>query len=329
MYQGRSSCVADNDRMLPGDLQPARQRDQIRPAGRKRPRLRDVPRQGFRRRLRSLTTVREFRRNPRNGYSSGFIGSTRRVPASKEAPGSASRSSSTSSRPTEARFALRAHGVRGRGSSSPSRPRLRSFKSPIQTRPRRHRAVVRRTPLLACYRFLARLEAMKAAIVAQRGQSPIYGEFRTPEPSPGKRLVRVRASSISHLTRGRASGAHYSSDGTPPFVPGVDGAGIREDGRRGYFLMPESPFGAMAEMTLVDDRHWIDLPDTVTEEQAAAMAIPGMSSWGRFARAGGAPCRRNGSGQRGNRFFGPSGHPDLKTPGRKARCCHGPKSPGF
>jgi NADPH:quinone reductase-like Zn-dependent oxidoreductase len=120
---------------------------------------------------------------------------------------------------------------------------------------------------------------MKAAVVTQAGQPPAYGDFRDPEPAPGRSLIRVRASAISHLARGRASGEHYSSDQTPPFVAGVDGAGRLEDGRRVYFLLPEAPFGAMAELTLVDDRHWFALPDGLSEEAAAAMGIPGMSSW--------------------------------------------------
>jgi NADPH:quinone reductase-like Zn-dependent oxidoreductase len=120
---------------------------------------------------------------------------------------------------------------------------------------------------------------MKAAIVVERGHAPVYGDFRDPLPAPGKSLIRVTAASISHVTKNRASGAHYSSDDAPPFIPGIDGTGIVEDGRRVYFILPEKPYGAMAEFCIVDDRQQFTLPDGLSEDSAAAMAIPGMSSW--------------------------------------------------
>jgi NADPH:quinone reductase-like Zn-dependent oxidoreductase len=120
---------------------------------------------------------------------------------------------------------------------------------------------------------------MKAAIVVEAGQPPVYGDFRDPVSAPGQSLIRVSASSISHVTKARASGTHYSSEGALPFVPGIDGTGIAEDGRRVYFLLPEKPFGGMAEFCVVDDRRWFAIPDSLSEDSAAAMAIPGMSSW--------------------------------------------------
>jgi NADPH:quinone reductase-like Zn-dependent oxidoreductase len=120
---------------------------------------------------------------------------------------------------------------------------------------------------------------MKAAIVVEAGQPPVFGDFKDPSPAPGRSVVRVTSASISHVTRSRASGAHYSSDGGLPFIPGLDGTGIAEDGQRVYFLLPEKPYGAMAEWCLVDDRHRFAIPDSLSEVAAAAMAIPGMSSW--------------------------------------------------
>jgi NADPH:quinone reductase-like Zn-dependent oxidoreductase len=120
---------------------------------------------------------------------------------------------------------------------------------------------------------------MKAALVAEAGQAPVYGEFKDPVAAPGKRIIRVAAASISHLTRGRASGSHYSASGELPFIAGIDGAGVADDGRRYYFILPEKPFGAMAERCIVDEGHCIAIPDALSDDEAAAMAIPGMSSW--------------------------------------------------
>jgi NADPH:quinone reductase-like Zn-dependent oxidoreductase len=120
---------------------------------------------------------------------------------------------------------------------------------------------------------------MKAAIVVEAGRVPVYGDFKDPTPASGKSVIRVTAAAISHLTKGRAAGAHYSADAQPPFVPGVDGVGITDGGTRVYFVLPQAPFGAMAQRTLVDDHNLFAIPDELSDVVAAAIANPGMSSW--------------------------------------------------
>ena len=123
---------------------------------------------------------------------------------------------------------------------------------------------------------------MKAAIVQGAGQVPVYAEFAEPVAQSGELLVVVSAAALSQLTRGRASGQHYSSKGEYPFVAGVDGVGRAEDGGRVYFVLPRAPFGAMAERTVVAAEHCIALPHELDDVTAAAMANPGMSSWAAF-----------------------------------------------
>lgn len=120
---------------------------------------------------------------------------------------------------------------------------------------------------------------MKAAVVNGRGQKPRYAEFAEPVSQQGKELISVRASALSNLTKGRASGDHYSADGIFPAVAGVDGVGVTADGRRVYFVLPEAPNGAMAEKTVVASRQCIDLPAEIDDVKAAAIANPGMSAW--------------------------------------------------
>ena len=120
---------------------------------------------------------------------------------------------------------------------------------------------------------------MKAAIIIQRDQAPVYDHFKDPLPAIGKHMVHVQASSISQITKARASATHYSSDNEVPFIPGFDGVGTLEDGTRVYFLLPDNPFGGMAELSSVDHKHCIQIPETLSPGIAAAMAIPGMSSW--------------------------------------------------
>src|SRR5580704_9304926 len=120
---------------------------------------------------------------------------------------------------------------------------------------------------------------MKAAIVTAAGKAPVYGDFDTPIAKTGEELIAVRASALSQFSKSRASGSHYSSDGAFPAIAGSDGVGVTRDGRRVYFVLPEAPFGALAELCPVSSRRCVELPDSVDDITAAAIANPGMSAW--------------------------------------------------
>jgi NADPH:quinone reductase-like Zn-dependent oxidoreductase len=120
---------------------------------------------------------------------------------------------------------------------------------------------------------------MKAAVVAAKGKTPVYGDFDAPIAKAGEELISVRASALSPFSKSRASGAHYSSDGDFPAVAGSDGVGVTADGRRVYFVLPEAPFGALAEICLVRSDRCVELPDSLDDVTAAAIANPGMSAW--------------------------------------------------
>jgi NADPH:quinone reductase-like Zn-dependent oxidoreductase len=118
---------------------------------------------------------------------------------------------------------------------------------------------------------------MKAAVVLEAGQAPRYMDFADPVQQPDKQIIRVTASALSHVTKSRASGTYYSSQGDLPFMPGIDGTCISEAGERVYFILPEHPYGGMAEFCRVVDEHCIALPTGLDDKLAAALAIPGMS----------------------------------------------------
>ncbi len=120
---------------------------------------------------------------------------------------------------------------------------------------------------------------MRAAIVTAAGNSPIFGEFNEPAATPGMELITVSASALSQFSRSRSAGAHYSSQGLFPVVAGADGVGRTEDGRRMYFVLPEAPFGALAERCLVRAQQCVPVPDGLDDVTAAALANPGMSAW--------------------------------------------------
>jgi NADPH:quinone reductase-like Zn-dependent oxidoreductase len=123
---------------------------------------------------------------------------------------------------------------------------------------------------------------MKAAIVRARGQIPVYGDFSEPIPSPGENRVTVTAAAISHVTRSRASGTHYSASNLFPFVVGIDGVGRLDDESRVYFVLPRAPYGGMSERTVVPSAQCLAIPDGLDDVTAAAIANPGASSWAAY-----------------------------------------------
>ncbi|HBS5676524.1 quinone oxidoreductase family protein [Klebsiella sp. 141240] len=120
---------------------------------------------------------------------------------------------------------------------------------------------------------------MKAAVVFDLNEGPVWADFSEPQPAVGQLLIDVRAAAISHVVKGRASGHHYSFDGTLPFVVGIDGVGMTPDGQRVYFAFPSAPFGSMAQRAPVALQNCLALPDELDDISAAAMANPGMSAW--------------------------------------------------
>jgi len=120
---------------------------------------------------------------------------------------------------------------------------------------------------------------MKAAIVEGKGQTPVYREFEPPAVKYGMILVDVKAAALSPFSKIRSLGNHYSSEGHFPAIAGAEGVGTAADGQRLYFFLPESPYGALAEQTLVRPEHAVPIPDELDDITAAAIANPGMSGW--------------------------------------------------
>jgi NADPH2:quinone reductase len=88
---------------------------------------------------------------------------------------------------------------------------------------------------------------MNAAVVEAFDRPPRYAEFADPVAGNGEVLVRVNAAGLHPIVKSLANGSHYGSSGDLPFVPGVDGVGRLEDGRRVYFGTTRSPYGSFAE----------------------------------------------------------------------------------
>jgi NADPH:quinone reductase-like Zn-dependent oxidoreductase len=121
---------------------------------------------------------------------------------------------------------------------------------------------------------------MHAAVVRQFDQPPHYETVDAPVAAgEHEETVDVLASGLHPRVRSQANGSHYTSTGQLPLIPGVDGVGRRSDGSLVYFILPDTPYGAMAEQTVVDLRRSIPLPSGADPILLAAAMNPGMSSW--------------------------------------------------
>lgn len=120
---------------------------------------------------------------------------------------------------------------------------------------------------------------MHAAVVTDFARPPAYREFPEPHPTTDNDIVvDVIAAGLHPLVRSRAAGAHYTSTGELPLVPGIDGVGRAPDGTLRYFVVATA-LGAMAQQTVVDLHRSIVLPDGADPVAIAATMNPAMSSW--------------------------------------------------
>lgn len=121
---------------------------------------------------------------------------------------------------------------------------------------------------------------MKAALITSYDAPPHYCDVAEPRAiQPGEMLVDVLAAGLHHVTRGRASGQHYSSTDRLPLIAGVDGVGRGTDGRLRYFVQEPGQPGSMAERTIITLDHSIELPHDCDPVLLAGAMNPAMASW--------------------------------------------------
>src|ERR1700733_9001549 len=120
---------------------------------------------------------------------------------------------------------------------------------------------------------------MNAAVVTSFQEPPHYQPFEAPVPSEGEVLADVLAAGLHPRVRTGAAGRHYTSSGTLPMIPGIDGVGRLPDGRLVYFASGDDVMGTMADKALVDPRRSVELPAGVDVAKVAAAMNPAMSSW--------------------------------------------------
>lgn len=140
---------------------------------------------------------------------------------------------------------------------------------------------------------------MKAAYIEQPGpaESIVYGDLPTPRPQSGQVLVRVGANAVNPVDTYVRGGA-IRLDLPRPFIVGCDLAGTVEAVGPGVtrFKPGDRVWGSnqgllgrqgvFAEHAAVDAQWLYPTPDAVTDQQAAAIALVGITAHlGLFGRA--------------------------------------------
>jgi NADPH:quinone reductase len=98
-----------------------------------------------------------------------------------------------------------------------------------------------------------------------------------PMPEPGQHdlLVRVNRAGINYADTHAAENSYLSRQ-TLPLIPGSEIAGTTEDGRRVMALLAS---GGYAEYAVVPMASAIPIPDGVSDEQALALLVQGLTAW--------------------------------------------------
>jgi NADPH2:quinone reductase len=115
-----------------------------------------------------------------------------------------------------------------------------------------------------------------AAVLHEYNEAPRYEDVADPSPEPGQVLVEVGAAAIHHLDLFKASGNFYLEQPLPSVV-GTDGVGLA-GGRRVYFDSI-TPHGSMAERSVAAEAELFDVPDSLDDPTAAAIANSGLAGW--------------------------------------------------
>ena len=122
---------------------------------------------------------------------------------------------------------------------------------------------------------------MKAAVLHKFGETPKFQDFPDPIPGEGEILVQVKAVPLENVDKMMAEGSHFASHqflSTLPAIVGFDGIGMLEDGRLVGFGGVKSPYGAMAEKTVVPNGYTVPIPEGVDAVTAAALPASALTS---------------------------------------------------
>lgn len=135
---------------------------------------------------------------------------------------------------------------------------------------------------------------MKAVVVPRYGDPSVLEVRDVPEPAvgPGHLRVRVRAVGVNFADVLSRLGI-YKAAPRPPFVPGLEVAGVVEEAgegvrtrKAGDRVMAFCPFGAYAEKAVVPEAFAFPIPDDMGFPEAAAFPVQYLTAWYALHEAG-------------------------------------------
>ena len=119
--------------------------------------------------------------------------------------------------------------------------------------------------------------AVKAIQITEFGGPEVlqHTDVPDPEPADGEVLVRVARSGINFAdTHQRRD--DYLAPAQLPLIPGGEVSGTTPDGNRVAALVAG---GGYAELIAVPEGHLVPVPDEVSDDQAAALLLQGLTAW--------------------------------------------------
>lgn len=127
---------------------------------------------------------------------------------------------------------------------------------------------------------------MKAIVVHEGGGPEVLryeADWPDPKPADGQVLVRLEAAGINHFDLNQRQ-APEASGATPPYVPGLDGAGTRED--TGERVLVTGSRGTYAELIAAPGENVRPIPDSLDAARAAGIGVAYKTAWASLHDAG-------------------------------------------
>ncbi|MFF7154547.1 zinc-binding dehydrogenase [Streptomyces sp. NPDC008139] len=118
---------------------------------------------------------------------------------------------------------------------------------------------------------------MRAIQITEFGGPEVLRETELPDPvaGPGQLLVDVDSAGINYADTHTVEDS-YLSRSTLPMVPGAEVVGRTAEGRRVVALTDN---GGYAQKAVVQEYLAHDVPDEVTDGQALALVVQGLTAW--------------------------------------------------
>src|SRR4029079_13378161 len=124
---------------------------------------------------------------------------------------------------------------------------------------------------------------MLAAVLHDGAPPPTVEDVPAPKPEPGQLFVTVLAAALNPVDLLVAAGGDPTINPARPYVPGFEGVGrVVGDstsagrGRRIWWL---GGTGSLAGRAVTDAEDAVDVPDALSDAEAAAIGVAGIAAW--------------------------------------------------